>query len=118
MKKHVTQIKREKRQRRQGRIRSRVFGTKDKPRLSVFKSNRALYAQLIDDDLGTTLASARTKDGAKEKSLAGAKAVGEDLAKKAKEHKISNVVFDRGGYIYTGKIKALAEGARSGGLKF
>ena len=118
MKRYVTQIKKEKRIRRHRRIRTRVFGTKETPRLSVFKSNRALYAQLIDDDLGSTLAAAYTKNDTKGKSLVGAKAVGEDIAKKAKEHKISSIVFDRGGYRYTGKVKALAEGARKGGLKF
>ena len=118
MNKTVTQFKKEKRIRRHKRIRSRVFGTKDKPRLSVFKSNRTLYAQLINDDLGTTLAAARTEDSKKGKNLEGAKAVGEDIAKKAKEHKITKAVFDRGGFMYTGKIKALAEGARKGGLKF
>lgn len=118
MSKKITQIKSEKRQRRHKRIRTRVFGTKDKPRLSVFKSNRALYAQLINDDLGTTLASSGTKGGKKEKNLKSPEAIGEDIAKKAKEHKITSVIFDRGGYIYTGKVKALAEGARKGGLKF
>lgn len=118
MNKTVTQFKKEKRIRRHKRIRTRVFGTKDKPRLSVFKSNRTLYAQLINDDRGATLAAAHTKASKKGKGLEGAAAVGEDIAKKAKEHKISIVVFDRGGYMYTGKIKALAEGARKGGLKF
>ncbi|MCH7597679.1 50S ribosomal protein L18 [Patescibacteria group bacterium] len=118
MKRHVTQVKKEKRIRRHQRIRARVSGTKDRPRLSVFKSNRALYAQLIDDDLGITLAAAHAKVSAKGRGIARAKTVGEDIAKKAKKHKISRVVFDRGGYMYTGKIKELAEGARKGGLKF
>jgi len=111
-------IKAEKRARRHNRIRARVKGTGDMPRLSVFKSNTAIYAQLIDDEKGVTLASSSSND-VKGKSVAErAREVGLDIAQKAKEKKITKVVFDRGGYIYTGKVKILADGAREGGLKF
>ena len=97
------------RDRKRKKIRAKVSGTASRPRLSVFKSNTAIYAQLIDDDKAVTLATAR-----------GAKAdkVGTEIAKKAVAKKISKVVFDRGGYIYTGKVLALAESARKAGLKF
>ena len=97
------------RNRKRKKIRAKISGTSDRPRLSVFKSNKALYAQLIDDDLALTLVSASGSDATK---------VGADLAKKAKTKKIEEVVFDRGGYIYTGKVRALAESAREAGLKF
>lgn len=95
--------------RRHKRIRSKVSGTLARPRLSIFKSNTGLYAQIIDDDNGVTLASARGTDAVK---------VGTEVAKLAMGKKVSAVVFDRGGFIYTGKIKALAEAAREAGLKF
>ncbi|MEX0919172.1 MAG: 50S ribosomal protein L18 [Parcubacteria group bacterium] len=104
-----TLIKLSPRKRRHNRIRAKISGTEERPRLSVFKSNTAIHAQVINDDLGVTLASASGTDAYK---------VGEDVAKKALAKKVSMVVFDRGGYIYTGKVKALAEGAREGGLKF
>lgn len=104
--------------RRRLRIRAKVFGTAERPRLSVFKSNKYMYAQLIDDTTGKTLAAASTKDSKAKTMLEGAKEVGTDIAKKALAKKIERVVFDRGGYIYTGKIKAVAEGARAGGLTF
>src|SRR4051812_28971901 len=112
-----SKVKTQKRDRRHNRIRAKVNGTAEKPRLSVYKSNRYIYAQLIDDDKGTTLAyeSSTEKDGTK---LVGAEKVGKRIAEKAKGLKIERVVFDRGGFIYTGKIKALAEAARQGGLKF
>lgn len=107
-----------KRQVRKNRIRAKVSGTAEKPRLSVFKSNKYIYAELINDDLGVTLVEASSlKVGSKGKSNHAA-LVGETLAKKAKEKNISKVVFDRGGYIYTGRVKALADAARSGGLEF
>lgn len=113
-----TKIKKIQRDRRRKRIRAKVFGTAEKPRLSVFKSNRYLSAQLIDDAKGLTLAAASSK-GAKGKSaLERAKAAGIELAGLAKAKKIESVVFDRGGYIYTGAVAALAEGAREAGLKF
>jgi large subunit ribosomal protein L18 len=104
------------------RIRKNVVGTADHPRLSVFRSNKEIYAQVIDDVAGTTLASASSKS----KDIAGTKApkidiskkVGEAIAKVAIAKGITKVVFDRSGYLYHGRIKALAEGAREGGLKF
>ena len=113
-----SKIKTEKRIRRHNRIRSKVKGTNDMPRLSVFKSNTAVYAQVIDDKKGITLVSGSSKDIKGGTVLEKAQQVGLDIAKKAVVKKISKVVFDRGGYIYTGKVKALAEGAREGGLKF
>jgi large subunit ribosomal protein L18 len=106
------------RARRQKRIRAKVAGTADRPRLSVFKSNKFLYVQLIDDDKGNTLASGSTKEIKGKTPVIAAKELGAEIAKKAGAKKITKVVFDRGGYIYTGKIKAVAEGAREGGLKF
>lgn len=95
--------------RRHKRIRATISGTKERPRLSVFRSNKFIYAQLVDDVNGHTFAEAHDAD---------AKKVGVELAKKAKGLKIGEVVFDRGGYLYTGKIKAVADAAREGGLKF
>ena len=113
-----TQIKKEKRVRRHRRIRAKVVGSSEKPRLSVFKSNRFIFAQLIDDANGKTLASSHSRD-IKGKTMAERSAnVGLDIAAKAKAKKISKVVFDRGGFIYTGVVKALADAAREGGLKF
>jgi len=113
-----TKEKKEKRERRQRRIRAKVSGTSERPRLSVFKSNKFLYAQVIDDEAGKTLASASTKEIKQGAESEKSKALGELIAKKAKEKNISKIVFDRGGYIYTGKIKDFADGARSGGLSF
>lgn len=111
--------KAEKKQKRIKRIRNKITGTKDRPRLTVFRSNRYVYAQIIDDNKGFTLASASSIK-AKEKSSKAklAKTIGEELAKKAKTKKVTTVVFDRRGYKYHGIVKALAEGAREGGLKF
>jgi large subunit ribosomal protein L18 len=104
------------------RIRKKVNGTSSTPRLTVFRSNADIYAQLIDDATGTTLAgaSSRQKDIAAQKApkVDKSKMVGESIAKKAVELGISKVVFDRSGYIYHGRVKAVAEGAREGGLKF
>lgn len=108
----------EKRNTRRKRIRAKISGTKEMPRLSVFKSNKYVYAQLIDDEMGKTLVSASSAKISAKGKLVQAKKVGEDLAKKAIEQKIKKVVFDRGGFIYTGRVKALAEGAREAGLKF
>ncbi|MBI2086982.1 MAG: 50S ribosomal protein L18 [Candidatus Zambryskibacteria bacterium] len=99
-------VKQQKRERRHKRIRTKISGTAKRPRLSIFKSNTAIYAQLIDDISGKTLASAKGSNAAK---------VGTEIAKGAK---VKQVVFDRGGYIYTGKVKALADAARKAGLKF
>ncbi len=114
-------IKIEKRARRHKRIRSRIFGTADVPRLSVFRSNGYVYSQLINDDSGKTLAEASSlglKISKKTNKTDAAKETGKDLAKKALALKITKVVFDRGGYVYTGRVQALADGAREGGLKF
>ena len=103
-------------------IRKKISGKATKPRLSVFRSNIEIYAQLINDDNGTTIASAssREKDIAAQKinKVGKSKLVGAAVARKATELGIKNVVFDRGGYIYHGRVKAVAEGAREGGLQF
>ena len=106
------------RQRRHIRIRSQVAGTETKPRLSVFRSNKAIYAQLVDDTKGQTLAAASSLGVKGKKGVEAAKVVGQELAKIAKEKKVVACVFDRGGYLYHGQVKALAEGAREGGLQF
>lgn len=106
------------RQRRHARIRAKVMGTASCPRFSVYKSNRYLHAQLIDDAKGVTIVSGTTQEKAKEKKMNGAKWLGAELAKRAKEKGISSVVFDRGGFRYTGRVAAIAEAAREGGLKF
>ena len=112
----------ERRKRIQKRIRKIVNGTADVPRLSVFRSNKEIYAQLIDDINGVTLlaASSRDKDLASNTGtkIEKAEAVGEKIAKLAIDKGISQVVFDRSGFLYHGRVKALAEGARKGGLKF
>ncbi|MBU1557831.1 50S ribosomal protein L18 [Patescibacteria group bacterium] len=113
-----SKVKAEKRIRRHNRIRAKVKGTGDMPRLSVFKSNTAIYAQIIDDKKGLTLVSSSSNQVKGKTVFEKAQLVGLDIAKKAVEKKVLKVVFDRGGYIYTGKVKALAEGAREGGLKF
>ncbi len=109
------------RQKLRWRIRAKVKGTAQKPRLSVFRSNRDIYAQLIDDTTGTTLASAnsRAKDITAQAGNKVEKAmmVGRVLAQKAKDLGIETCVFDRGGYLYHGRVKAIADGAREGGLK-
>ncbi len=100
-------------------IRKKISGTGERPRISLFKSNRGIYAQLIDDVNGKTLASASTKEmGKSSVNVEIAKEVGKKLAENAKSRGIETVVFDRGGYPYHGRIKSLAEGARTGGLKF
>ncbi len=106
------------RERRHKRIRAKVFGTAEKPRLSVHKSNTAVFAQLIDDEKGVTLAAVSSRK-VKGKTVAErAFETGKEIAKLAGGKKIEKVVFDRGGFIYTGKVKAIADGAREGGLKF
>jgi large subunit ribosomal protein L18 len=111
--------KRQARMRRHRRVRGKVAGTADKPRLAVFRSNRGISAQLIDDESGRTLASATWKgvEGASSKTEQ-ANAVGKALAGSAKKAGIEACVFDRAGYLYHGRVKALAEGAREGGLQF
>ena len=106
---------------RHARVRSKISGTPECPRLDVFRSAKHIYVQIIDDINGVTLAAASTveKDfGAYGGNKEAAKKVGEIIAKRALEKGIENVVFDRGGYIYHGRVKELAEGAREGGLKF
>lgn len=110
-------------QRRKRRVRRRISGTAERPRLTVFRSNKHIYAQVIDDVSGTTLASASSKDrefGTDELSKRdAAKKVGEMLASRCKAKSIDAVVFDRNGYLYqSGRVLALAEGAREGGLSF
>lgn len=109
------------RERRHTRVRTKISGTPDCPRLCVFRSNSNVYAQVIDDSKGITLVSASTLDKevkTKKSNKEAAKEVGRLVAKRALEKKIENVVFDRGGYIYHGIVKELAEAAREAGLKF
>jgi large subunit ribosomal protein L18 len=112
------------RKRRHRRIRMKLAGTAERPRLSVFRSLNHIYAQVIDDEAGHTLASASTKDLRLEADLDGktkrekAVVVGKAIAQRAKDAGIDEVVFDRGGYLYHGRVKFLADGAREGGLKF
>jgi len=107
-----------KRKRKHARIRAKISGTSNRPRLSVFVSNRSISAQLIDDDKGATIASVTSKGMKEDSFVARAFKVGKEIAQKAKEKKLEKVVFDRGGFLYSGKVKALAEGAREGGLIF
>jgi large subunit ribosomal protein L18 len=103
------------------RIRRKVTGTSERPRLAVFRSLKSIYAQVIDDSTGKTIVSASSRDtesGAKGANAAAAKAVGALIAKKAKDKGVTRVVFDRGGYLYHGNIKALADAARENGLEF
>ena len=107
--------------RRHQRVRGKISGTAECPRLNVFRSLQNIYAQLIDDDKGVTLVSASTVEKDFEEyggNKSAARKVGELLAKRAAEKDITKVVFDRGGYIYHGRVQELAEGAREGGLKF
>ncbi len=100
-------------------IRNKIVGTSDRPRLSVFKSNKAVYAQLVDDSKGHTVAAANSNElGTNANNIDNSKQVGAKLAERAKSAGIETVLFDRSGYQYHGIIKALAEGAREGGLKF
>ena len=106
---------------RHTRVRAKISGTPEMPRLNVFRSEANIYAQVIDDVNGVTLASASSLDKAIEGyggNIAAATAVGKLVAERAKAKGIETVVFDRGGYLYHGRVKALAEGAREGGLKF
>ena len=101
------------------RVRSRIVGSASKPRLTVFRSNKYLYAQIIDDQLSCTLVSGNTKKIKLGRTiLEKSKELGKEMAKKAKDVKIKNVTFDRGGFKYHGKIKAVADGAREEGLSF
>jgi large subunit ribosomal protein L18 len=103
------------------RVRAKVKGTAERPRISVFRSNKEIYCQLVDDRKGHTLVAASSKEGSFDKNqtkVDQAKAVGKVLAERAQAANISKVVFDRSGYLYHGRVKALAEGAREGGLQF
>jgi len=104
--------------RRKLRIRAKVKGTAERPRLAIFKSHKYIYAQIINDDKGHTLVAFTSKDGKGKTPVERAKEVGIEIAKKAQSAKITKVVFDRGGYIYTGKVKMVADAAREGGLEF
>ncbi len=109
------------RERRHKRVRTKISGTTERPRLCMYRSNTNIYAQIIDDVTGTTLASASTMDKeikTKHSNKEAAKEVGTLIAKRAGEKKIKTVVFDRSGYIYHGVVKELAEAAREGGLEF
>ena len=112
------------RQKRHRRVRKKVFGTQNAPRLCVYRSLNHIYAQIIDDTVGNTLVACSTLDKEVKAQIEGktkkeeAKIVGEVLAKKALAKKIEAVVFDRGGYLYTGRVQSLADGAREAGLKF
>lgn len=106
--------------RRHARIRKSISGTSEMPRLNVFRSNKEIYVQVIDDEIGKTLASSssvalKLKNGGNQE---GAKLVGKDIAEKCKKLKITKVVFDRGGYLYHGRVEALANSARENGLEF
>ena len=109
------------RAKRHYRVRNKISGTAECPRLNVFRSSKHIYAQIIDDIKGVTLCAASSMDKGFEgngSNKEGARKVGEAVAKKAAEKGITQVVFDRGGYVYHGRVKELAEGAREGGLKF
>jgi len=110
----------QRRLRRRRRVRAKVRGTATRPRLSVYRSNRGVFAQLIDDDTGRTIAAVNwTEPALREmKPMDQAKKAGEELASRASQAGVDTCVFDRGGYQYHGRVKALAEGAREGGLKF
>jgi large subunit ribosomal protein L18 len=114
--------KNDRRDRIRFRIRKTVSGTEQRPRLAVFRSNKEIYAQLIDDVTGKTItaASSRDKDidASKVNKTEAAKMVGKSIAEKASKAGVESVTFDRGGYLYHGRVKSLAEGAREGGLKF
>jgi large subunit ribosomal protein L18 len=110
---------RQRRERIKRGIRKKISGTTERPRLSVFRSNTGIYAQLIDDIKGVTVASASTVElGKKNLNIENAKSVGKKIAERAAAAGVQGIVFDRNGYLYHGNIKAFAEGAREGGLKF
>ncbi|MBV6645759.1 MAG: 50S ribosomal protein L18 [Cyclobacteriaceae bacterium] len=100
-------------------IRRKISGTAERPRISIFRSNKAIYAQIIDDVNGKTITSASSVEvGKTSRNIEASKEVGKKLAEKAKSSGVENVIFDRSGYPYHGRVKALAEGAREAGLKF
>lgn len=105
-------------ERRKARIRAKISGTSERPRLAIFKSHKYLYAQIIDDTQGKTLVSTDSRKVGGKTPVDRAKAVGLDIAKRAKDAKVTKIVFDRSGYLYAGKIKVVADAAREGGLEF
>lgn len=114
-------LKENRRRRIHMRIRTKIRGTADRPRICVFRSNLQIYCQLIDDAAGHTIASASSRESGIDKSAnksEQARQVGRLLAQRAKDARVENALFDRGGYLYHGRVKALAEGAREGGLQF
>ncbi len=104
--------------RRKARVRAKIFGTVERPRLAIFKSHKYIYAQIIDDNTGHTLVATDSRAVKGKTPVDRAREVGIDIAKKAKAANISKIVFDRGGYLYAGKIKVVADAAREGGLEF
>jgi large subunit ribosomal protein L18 len=114
----TTSLKQQKRQRRHRRVRAKVVGSEKRPRLSIYKSNTALYAQIIDDAKGVTLAAVSSSEEKAKTPRERAEAAASTLAKAAKEKGVSSVVFDRGGFQYVGTVKAFADAARAAGLKF
>jgi len=113
--------KKEQREKRHRKVRAKIYGTKNRPRLCIFKSNKHIYAQIINDDKGFTLvftSDLEVKDSKKDKKIDLAQKVGKLIANKAKDKKITKVVFDRGGFKYHGRIKTLADEARKQGLQF
>jgi large subunit ribosomal protein L18 len=116
----AVKTKQQARLRRHRRVRAKVVGTAERPRLAVYRSNRGIAAQVIDDAAGRTLAAASSQDKslAKTTRAEGPAAVGKLVAERAKDAGVATVVFDRGGYLYHGRVKALADGAREGGLEF
>lgn len=111
--------KTEKRQKIKRRVRRNIFGTAERPRLSVYRSNKEIYAQLIDDNAGVTIAAASSREKVEGSTKSEvATSVGKLIAEKAKSKGVETIVFDRNGFVYHGRIKALAEGAREGGLNF
>ena len=116
----MVQVVRERRQRRHRSLRKRLRGTAERPRLNVFRSAAHIYVQLIDDDRGHTLVAASSREASTSggKKSDKARTVGQLVAERAKAQGITRVVFDRGGYLYHGRVKAVADGARAGGLEF
>jgi large subunit ribosomal protein L18 len=113
-----TSYKTEQRARRHNRIRAKVSGTAERPRLAIYRSNKAIYAQLINDETSTTIAAVDSRKAKGKTPRERARAVGQLIAEVAKKAGISAVIFDRGGFLYTGTVQELADGAREGGLTF
>lgn len=118
MSKIIQKTKQDMRERRHARIRAKISGTAETPRLALFRSNRWMYVQLIDDEAGVTIASADTRAFTGKKPMEAAVLLGEAIAASGKEKGITRVVFDRGGFTYTGRVRALADAARAQGLEF